>query len=223
VSGALFETPAGLHPPGPAGQTAGGLLSGEGGSPLAQPALTITVYGIPAPQGSKHGRPIYKGRGQGREFTGKVAQVESSKKVKPWREAVKWAALRTLDCSFALEIGGGDHAHMNGSKDPRTCCDPPLDGPLRAEFVFSFARPKAHYRTGRNAHLLRGSAPPYPSVIPDLSKLIRSTEDALTDAGVWADDARVVAYHQPRKVYAGGPDPDALAVPGALIRIWELT
>lgn len=125
--------------------------------------------------------------------------VESSKKVKPWREAVKYAAL--------------DQNHRW----------PPLDGPLLVEFAFTFARPKSHYRTGRNAHLLRDSAPPYPAVVPDLSKLIRSTEDALTDAGVWTDDARIVAYHQPRKVYTGAADPDALRVSGAVIRVWEVS
>lgn len=32
----------------------------------------------------------------------------------------------------------------------------------------------------------------YPCVMPDLSKLMRSTEDALTSAGVWHDDGQVV-------------------------------
>jgi Holliday junction resolvase RusA-like endonuclease len=85
-----------------------------------------------------------------------------------------------------------------------------LDGPLVAEMVFSLPR---------GATVRRAD----PTVPPDLSKLIRSTEDALTDACVWADDARVVAYHQPRKVYVGDRvDPDALARPGAVIRIWPL-
>lgn len=34
-----------------------------------------------------------------------------------------------------------------------------------------------------------------PAVVPDTSKLIRSTEDALTDAGVWKDDSLVVEIH----------------------------
>lgn len=42
--------------------------------------MTVRVYGIPAPQGSKR----HIGRG---------VMIESSKKVKPWREAVKWAIL----------------------------------------------------------------------------------------------------------------------------------
>lgn len=39
---------------------------------------TVIVYGIPAPQGSK-------------KHVGNGMMVESSKKVMPWREAVKWA------------------------------------------------------------------------------------------------------------------------------------
>lgn len=42
--------------------------------------ISFPVYGTPAPQGSKR----HLGRG---------ILVESSKKVKPWREAVKWAAI----------------------------------------------------------------------------------------------------------------------------------
>lgn len=159
------------------------------------PALTITVLGTPAPQGSKR----HVGRG---------VMIESSKKVKPWREAVKTAAADLV--SVAGETG-------------RLTAGFPLDGPLLVEFAFTFARTKGHYRTGRNAHLLRDTAPAYPAVMPDLSKLIRSTEDACTDAGVWADDARIVRYRDPRKVYAGSADPDALSMPGAVIRIWEVT
>ena len=85
-----------------------------------------------------------------------------------------------------------------------------LDGPLRVEFVFSLVRGKTVKRRHHTTY-------------PDLSKLIRSTEDALTTAGIWADDARIVEYHRPRKVYAGDSDPDALPEPGAVIRIWQVT
>ena len=44
--------------------------------------MIITVFGLPAPQGSKR-------------HVGHGVMIESSKKVKPWREAVKWAALTT--------------------------------------------------------------------------------------------------------------------------------
>lgn len=117
--------------------------------------VTVTVDGLPAPQGSK----AYKGhRG------GKAVLVESSKKVKPWREAVARAAREAM---------GGDA---------------PLDGPLLLSVRFAMPRPQGHYRANGE---LKPWAPVFVDRQPDLSKLIRSTEDALTTAGVWVDDARV--------------------------------
>lgn len=148
---------------------------------MTEPVLILAVVGTPAPQGSKR-------------HVGKGVMVESSKKVRPWRDAVRSTAAH----------------HWDGRS--------PLDEPVRVQMVFTFLRPAAHFRTGRNAALVRDSAPRAPQGMPDLSKLIRSTEDALTDAGVWRDDARVVAVSA-CKVYAG-EHPDALDSPGAVIRIW---
>ncbi len=39
-----------------------------------------------------------------------------------------------------------------------------------------------------------------PYRIPDLSKLLRGIEDAITEAGLWADDARVAEYVRLAKV-----------------------
>lgn len=159
--------------------------------------LIITVYGAPAPQGSKS---AFRN-----QHTGRIQQVESSKKVKPWREAVKHAALDA--------IGRPGDAWRQ----------PPLDGALVVDMVFTFARPRSHYRTGRNNWLLRDNAPPRPISAPDLSKLVRSTEDALTDAAVWVDDARVTEYGRLVKVWANGADQDALDRPGAVIRVRRLS
>ncbi|MFJ5105184.1 RusA family crossover junction endodeoxyribonuclease [Streptomyces sp. NPDC088554] len=150
-------------------------------------AITVTVHGTPGPQGSK------------RHLGGGV-MIESSKKVRPWRQDVKWAALDATRARPAWV---------------------PLDGPLAAAVVFTFARPRGHYRTGRNAHLLRDAAPARPAVYPDLSKILRSTEDALTGV-VWADDARVVEYTRLGKYYADTGDPDVLGAPGCVIRVWPL-
>lgn len=149
--------------------------------------ITLTVYGLPAPQGSKR-------------HVGNGVMIESSAKVKPWRQDVKQAALDTV----------------HGIADWT-----PLDGPLVASMTFTFARPKGHYRTGRNAHLLRDTAPARPAVTPDLSKILRSTEDALTGV-IWADDARVVGYARLGKFYAGTNAADVLTMPGCLIRVWPL-
>jgi Holliday junction resolvase RusA-like endonuclease len=147
--------------------------------------IAITVRGLPAPQGSKR-------------HVGNGVMVESSKKVKPWRQDVKYAALEAVGETWTL-----------------------LDGPLVAAMTFTFARGKSHYRTGRNAHLLRESAPVRPAVMPDLSKILRSTEDALTGV-VWADDSRVVGYERLGKFYAGTDAVDVLDVPGCVIRVWPL-
>ncbi len=68
----------------------------------------------------------------------------------------------------------------------------PLDAAVHLELQFRMPRPKSHYRTGRNAHLLKSSAPLHHAVKPDLTKLVRSTEDALTGI-IWRDDAQVIS------------------------------
>lgn len=138
--------------------------------------LTIVVYGVPGPQGSK--------KFMGMSKAGRGIMVESSAKVKPWREDVKAAAT----------------AVRNGA----SC----IDGPIRARMVFTVAKPKSAPKTRRT----------YPQTKPDVSKLVRSTEDALSDSGIWRDDARVVEYTRVAKVYPG-EDPEALEVPGVRIVI----
>lgn len=140
--------------------------------------IEITVYGSPAPQGSK--------KFVGTTKTGRGLMVESSKKVKPWRQDVKAAA----------------EAVMAGRA--------PLDGPLVAEMVFTLPKPTSAPKTRRT----------YPCRKPDASKLARSTEDALTDAGVWTDDARVVELIV-RKSFPGESS-GALQAPGARIRVFAL-
>ncbi|GAB3224255.1 hypothetical protein GCM10027447_12690 [Glycomyces halotolerans] len=156
-------------------------------------SVEFTVYGLPAAQGSKR----YVGHRRGADGRERAVLIEQSKRVKPWRKAVADAAV----LARPVEL---------------------LDGPLVADMVFTFARPRSHFGTGRNAGVLKASAPLAPAVAPDLSKLARSTEDALTDAGVWRDDSRVVAYGRLEKVYAGADDPDALDEPGAIIRVRSL-
>jgi Holliday junction resolvase RusA-like endonuclease len=140
--------------------------------------MKIVVFGTPAPQGSKK----FVGRGGG---FGQL--VESSKKVKPWRQDVKAAAIEAMN-------GAG-----NG-----------IIGPVRAKMIFTMPKPKSAPKRRKS----------WPDRKPDLSKLVRSTEDALSEAGVWEDDARVVNYTSLRKVFPGEGS-DSLAVPGVVIYIEE--
>lgn len=84
----------------------------------------------------------------------------------------------------------------------------PMDGPLVASMVFTLPKPISAPKRRRT----------WPDRTPDLSKLARSTEDALSDAGLWKDDARVVEYSRLAKVYPG-EDPQALSSPGVRITI----
>lgn len=164
---------------------------------LGSPSLDFVVYGSPAPQGSKNGFAVSKkGKGGARVYTGKVAMTESSKKVKPWRDAV---------AAIAASLVLPEHR-------------PLLDGALVADMVFSLPRPARFPKSkADDTRWLHG----LPTTTPDLSKLARSTEDALTGIA-WADDARVVGYRRLDKAYAGGDDHDALRQPGARIRIWPV-
>ncbi|RLD57081.1 MAG: hypothetical protein DRI97_06145 [Bacteroidetes bacterium] len=64
----------------------------------------------------------------------------------------------------------------------------PLDEPLHVKLTFCFSRPKGHYRTGANAHLLRDVAPKWHTGKPDIDNLIKFVADALNGI-FWKDDS----------------------------------
>ncbi len=144
---------------------------------LGEPAVEFVALGTPAPQGSK--RHVGGGR-----------LIESSAKVRPWRQDVRAAA---------------EDAVAPLRPEWR-----PLDGPLAVRMVFTLRKPASAPKRTRT----------YPNRTPDLSKLVRSTEDALTSV-VWVDDARVVEYVRLAKVYPG-EDAEALDSPGVRIAVYRV-
>lgn len=131
--------------------------------------LEFDVFGVPASQGSKRARPVYASKGSSRVFTGKVAQVESSEHLKPWRDDVKAAALKATGPGWQL-----------------------VEGAVSLNVVFFFLRPQSHFRTGKNCHLLRNGAPRrYVARMPDIDKTVRGVMDALSNV-VYRDDRQVV-------------------------------
>jgi Holliday junction resolvase RusA-like endonuclease len=152
------------------------------------PALLIRVVGTPAPQGSKVAFVNKK--------TGRAQMVESSKdRVSMWRQDVIAAAAKVMDETGWVMLAG----------------------PVEIDIAFTLRRPKAHYRTGRYADLLRPNAPLFPLTKPDLDKTLRATLDALTIAGVWKDDALVSSLSASKDFCNGG------AQPGASIFVTERT
>lgn len=125
--------------------------------------FSCTVFGKPQPAGSK--------RGFVNPRTGGVIITDANKNAKSWQQEVASAAI------------------MTKSLIP---FDEPIEtGPLSLVLSFFVTRPKGHYGTGRNKGRVRDSAPGLPAVKPDLTKLVRAVEDALTGV-VWRDDAQIV-------------------------------
>jgi Holliday junction resolvase RusA-like endonuclease len=87
----------------------------------------------------------------------------------------------------------------------------PFAGPVHLDLSLFVPRPKSTPRQRRDGTV------PKPITRPDATKLLRSTEDALTVAGVWGDDSQVTRLTV-TKTYA-----DADHLPGALIFISEDT
>jgi len=114
-----------------------------------------------------------------------------------WRHQVQQAAVNTL----------GD--------------DPPFPGPVQLILAFDLSRPGSHLGTGKNAGIVKPSAPGWPTPAPDLDKLVRCINDALTDAGIWRDDSQVVAIHALKR-YLGFPNQSTNGTPGVLITIEEM-
>lgn len=77
--------------------------------------------------------------------------------------------------------------------------DPPHPEAVRVHATFHFPRPRSHYGTGRNAAVVKKTAPTAVAVRPDLDKLTRALLDALTGVA-WRDDSQVVALNV-AKVY----------------------
>ena len=109
----------------------------------------------------------------------KIVVAPASKFTKPWMDSVKWFAMKTVGSMCLLE------------------------GPVYLCILFVTSRPQGHFGTGRNAGKLKDSAPQYPTVQPDMHKLVRAVEDALTGI-IWKDDKQVVKSNI-EKVYGEKP------------------
>lgn len=115
------------------------------------------------------GVPAPQGSKTGFINGGKVRMVEAGSatgraKVRSWRAAV-------------AEVARVHAAILDG----------PMDGPLHLAIEFRLPMPASRPKRMREAGMA------WHTTKPDLSKLIRATEDALTDAGLIRDDARICA------------------------------
>lgn len=139
----------------------------------AQRIFDVFVDGTPVPQGSKRAWFNQKSKTV-------VMREQAGERLTSWR-----AEIVGIVRQLRADIGLFERE----------------EGPMSVGLTFYQARPIGHYGSGRNAHLIKDSAPVYPIKPPDIDKLTRAVLDALTIAGVWVDDSQVVASTQ-RKRYA---------------------
>lgn len=136
--------------------------------------ISFTVNDIPQPGGSKKAFMNPK--------TNRIVVTEDCAANAGWRASVIYSA------KLAKAAGGLTADHR-------------MYGPLCLTIRFYMRRPGGHYGTGKNAGKVKKNAPVYHTTRPDLTKLTRSTEDALTLAGIWGDDSQV-AVQILHKLYA---------------------
>lgn len=154
--------------------------SGAAGAGLLVRPLRFIVPGTPVPQGSK------------RVVRGRLIDANGAA-LRPYRAMVADAAAE------ALGLEAGDTAEALAALEAHQ----PAREAVAVSLRFGLVRPRSHYGTGRNADVLKTSAPVWPGVKPDVDKLTRAVLDALTGV-VWADDAQVVVLNAD-KVYSPSP------------------
>jgi Holliday junction resolvase RusA-like endonuclease len=137
--------------------------------------IAFTVYGKPEPAGSK--RAFVKG--------GRAIVTDDNPNSRSWKQEVRSKAAEVMFAhNPTLEL---------------------FDGALSLDLRFYLKRPQSHFGTGRNAGVLKDSAPRFHTTRPDSTKLTRAVEDALTGI-VWRDDAQVSTqviaklYGEPERV-----------------------
>lgn len=107
-----------------------------------------------------------------------VNTVDSCKKSGAWKSMVNKIA--------KLAMSAHNRELIDAKTEGRTGLVP-----LRVIARFYQTRPKAHYRTGKFAHILRDDAPQFPTDVPDVLKLTRAIEDGMIGA-VYKDDSAIV-------------------------------
>lgn len=150
--------------------------------------IEFTVYGDPAPGGSKT-------IGYKTDFKGAVMMtMMRTKRFGPVLRPI--AFLRDSgknNAKWKKVVAKTAAAHMQTNFDLSMI---PAGVPVELSMTFFKQRPKNHYGTGKNAATLNkhGLSLPYPTQDPDTTKLLRPTEDALKGV-CWYDDNQVVDQH----------------------------
>ena len=135
-------------------------------------------------------------------FAAGVPMTAGNKSAIPFRGKDRKLHVRVVDgADMPLKDGtrnrGKDWRKIIQAAAKQAMGDQPMSvGPILLRLTFSLPRPKSHLC---NAWDVRSNAPHYHVSKPDLSKLVRAVEDALTGI-CWRDDSQIVR-HETSKFY----------------------
>ena len=133
------------------------------------------------------GVPIPQGSARAFVVKGRAIVTSDNPKLKGWRE---WLRVNLRSEWASIET---------------------LKTPCSVHLTFVMPRPKSHL----SVKGVKASAPTHMTSKPDLDKLVRAVLDAVTDAGVWQDDAQVVGVSA-AKTWASAQERTGISV-----TIWE--
>lgn len=123
--------------------------------------ISFKVHGKASPSGSK--KAFVHNR------TGKVIVMDTAKNKDLWQNMVSLVARKAV-------------SEQSWTKQSQA---------VGLTVVFWFRRPKSHFGSGKNFNVMKDTAPLCHTQKPDLTKLVRCLEDALTGV-VWNDDCQVI-------------------------------
>jgi len=66
----------------------------------------------------------------------------------------------------------------------------PFTSPIKLDVAFYFSRPKSHYKSGKNAHILKESCPQWHTTKPDADNCIKLVQDSLNKV-FYRDDSLI--------------------------------
>jgi Holliday junction resolvase RusA-like endonuclease len=144
----------------------------------------FVVPGIPQTAGSKRAIPLMRNgrpicRANGVPI---VNVIDDNPKGRAWRSIIVDAA--------------------------RSCISEPLRAPVRLSVIFKMPRPRNHYRVRNGVSILKKNAQIWHTNRPDVTKLARCLEDALTGVA-WHDDAQI-CEQKLLKIYSENPGAEVI-------------
>jgi len=82
-----------------------------------------------------------------------------------------------------------------------------FSGAVAMKIVFWMKRPANHFGSGKNAGVLKASAPAAPVTKPDIDNLLKFLADSLNHCSIWIDDSYIADIDMKKRYALPGTEP----------------